>query len=53
VTAHEWTDLGSPISIDTTHLDDKNWTVCDNTSSSPFYGNCYTEWDQAYGTATF
>jgi len=41
---------GSPISIDTTHLDDKNWTVCDNTSSSPFYGNCYTEWDQAYGT---
>ncbi len=24
---------------------DKNWTVCDNTASSPFYGNCYTEWD--------
>lgn len=24
---------------------DKNWTVCDNTSSSPFYGNCYTEYD--------
>ncbi|HKD03745.1 MAG TPA: sialidase family protein [Terriglobales bacterium] len=41
---------GSPINIDNTHLDDKNWTVCDNTSSSPFYGNCYTEWDQAYGT---
>src|SRR5262249_30931658 len=28
---------------------DKNWSVCDNTSSSPFYGNCYTEWDQALG----
>jgi hypothetical protein len=24
---------------------DKNWTVCDNTSTSPFYGNCYTEFD--------
>jgi len=24
---------------------DKNWTVCDNTPSSPFYGHCYTEWD--------
>ncbi|HVI10625.1 MAG TPA: sialidase family protein, partial [Candidatus Binatia bacterium] len=41
---------GNPINIDKTHLDDKNWTVCDNNSSSPYYGNCYTEWDQAYGT---
>jgi hypothetical protein len=24
---------------------DKNWTVCDNHSGSPFYGNCYTEFD--------
>jgi hypothetical protein len=24
---------------------DKNWTACDNTSTSPFYGSCYTEWD--------
>jgi hypothetical protein len=24
---------------------DKNWTVCDNTPSSPFYGRCYTTWD--------
>jgi hypothetical protein len=24
---------------------DKNWIACDNTPSSPFYGNCYTEWD--------
>ncbi|HZD03216.1 MAG TPA: PA domain-containing protein [Actinomycetes bacterium] len=28
---------------------DKNWTVCDNTPSSPFYGNCYTEFDQVPG----
>ncbi len=41
---------GNPIIIDKTHLDDKNWTVCDNTPTSPFYGNCYTEWDQAFGT---
>ncbi len=41
---------GNPIIIDKTHLDDKNWTVCDNTTTSPFYGNCYTEWDQAFGT---
>ena len=24
---------------------DKNWIVCDNTSASPFYGHCYTQWD--------
>jgi hypothetical protein len=24
---------------------DKNWIACDNTATSPFYGNCYTEWD--------
>src|ERR1039458_5255565 len=41
---------GNPIIIDKTHLDDKNWSVCDNTTTSPYYGNCYTEWDQAYGT---
>lgn len=26
-------------------FNDKNWTACDSTPSSPFYGNCYTEWD--------
>jgi hypothetical protein len=24
---------------------DKNWIVCDSTSTSPFYGNCYVDWD--------
>jgi len=24
---------------------DKNWSVCDNTPSSPFFGSCYTEYD--------
>jgi hypothetical protein len=23
---------------------DKNWTTCDNGSSSPFFGRCYTSW---------
>jgi hypothetical protein len=29
----------------TGHFDDKNWTVCDDTAASPFYGHCYTEFD--------
>jgi hypothetical protein len=24
---------------------DKNWTTCDNSPSSPFFGHCYTEFD--------
>jgi hypothetical protein len=28
---------------------DKNWIVCDNTSTSPFYGSCYTQWDDHGG----
>ena len=39
---------GGPIRIPppATKVDlDKNWTVCDNTPSSPFYGHCYTEFD--------
>jgi BNR repeat-like domain len=24
---------------------DKNWTVCDNHAASPFFGHCYTEFD--------
>ncbi len=39
---------GDPVAIPTTAgmiSPDKNWIVCDNTAASPFYGNCYTEWD--------
>ena len=36
---------GKPIPVDRSGGDDKNWIVCDNTSTSPFYGNCYSEWD--------
>src|SRR6266849_1053204 len=27
------------------HFNDKNWSVCDDTASSAFYGHCYTEFD--------
>jgi hypothetical protein len=35
-----------PVIVDQSGSDDKNWITCDNTSSSPHYGNCYTEWDE-------
>lgn len=28
---------------------DKNWIACDTWATSPYYGNCYTEWDN-YGS---
>lgn len=28
---------------------DKDWVVCDNHTSSPFYGRCYIEWDSFAG----
>ena len=31
----------APLSTD---LHDKDWIVCDDTSSSPFYGHCYIQW---------
>ena len=37
-----WSD---PVMVDTSGGDDKNWITCDNNATSPFYGNCYTEWD--------
>lgn len=40
----------NPVLVDGTHNDDKDWIVCDDTSTSPFYGNCYVEWDAAAST---
>ena len=28
---------------------DKNWVTCDDTPTSPHYGNCYAEWDEPAG----
>ena len=39
---------GNPIVTATGSLD-KNWIVCDNTSTSPFFGNCYTQYDITSG----
>lgn len=42
--------FGNPVTVATAQgfqFFDKNWITCDTTASSPFYGNCYTEWDDA------
>jgi hypothetical protein len=37
---------GTPVVVNASgDGNDKNWTVCDNAATSPFYGNCYTEFD--------
>lgn len=36
----------NPVSVDpTAPSSDKNWIVCDSSSTSKYYGNCYVEWD--------
>src|SRR5256885_1645984 len=35
---------GNPVTT-ATGSNDKNWIVCDNTASSPFFCHCYTEYD--------
>lgn len=41
---------GNPVIVDNSGVDDKSWITCDTTSTSPFYGNCYAEWDQGFST---
>ncbi len=39
---------GNPVAVSATGtFFDKNWTVCDDHSASPYYGHCYTEYDDA------
>ena len=36
----------NPVAVNATGVfNDKNWSACDNTASSPYYGHCYTEFD--------
>ena len=35
----------NPVYVTTSIYSDKNWINCDNTPSSPYYGNCYVEFD--------
>lgn len=38
----------TPVTVSATGVFyDKNWTACDNSPDSPFYGHCYTEFDNA------
>jgi len=39
------TTWANPVTVHAQSGVDKNWIVCDNTSSSAFYGHCYVEWD--------
>jgi hypothetical protein len=43
-----WTN---PVTVSTgggSNFYDKNWIACDNTATSPNYGNCYIQWDDAF-----
>jgi len=41
----------NPVSVDTSAVNsDKNWIVCDSWPKSPYYGNCYLEWDDPSGS---
>ncbi|HET7243347.1 MAG TPA: sialidase family protein [Streptosporangiaceae bacterium] len=39
---------GKPVTV-ATGSNDKNWIVCDNTATSPHFGNCYMEYDVTSG----
>jgi len=42
--------FGNPVTVATApagHSFDKNWTACDNHTGSPFYGHCYTTFDDS------
>lgn len=36
---------GNPVTVSAVGDLDKSWTVCDAWPTSPFYGNCYMQWD--------
>ena len=45
---------GPPVSVATaggTSDFDKGWIVCDNTTTSAYYGHCYAQWDDVGATA--
>ncbi|MBA3914495.1 MAG: exo-alpha-sialidase [Acidobacteriales bacterium] len=49
-TSTDGINWNNPITVNSnTSFADKNWIVCDDFASSPFYGNCYVEWDDAFG----
>ncbi len=42
-----WQD---PVTVDDFNFgNDKTWLACDNTATSPYFGNCYASWDNSGG----
>src|SRR5215475_4579838 len=42
---------GNPVSVDPASVSsDKNWIACDSWPASPYYGNCYVEWDDPFNS---
>src|SRR5579875_25565 len=40
---HTW---GNPVVVNSSQGNlDKDWIVCNNSPTSPYYGNCYDQWD--------
>lgn len=40
---------GTPIGLAAVPVEvDKNWIACDDHPASPYYGNCYVEWDDGF-----
>ena len=37
----------NPIYVSQAGNADKNWIICDNSTISPYYGNCYVGWDNS------
>lgn len=35
----------NPVTVTTGPDSDKDWVVCDNSASSPFFGHCYMQWE--------
>ena len=44
---HTWGNAVTVSTISSGQFYDKDWITCDNTATSPFYGHCYVEWDNA------
>ena len=36
---------GNPVTVNADSGTDKTWIACDDTATSPFFGNCYVQWD--------
>jgi hypothetical protein len=43
---------GGPIAVNPLAVYDKDWIVCDNSATSPFYGHCYVQWIAVPGLMT-